>query len=120
VGCEEDEVEHFAVRVRRRHPQERGWSQEFDVLAACGDYVLINETKSSLNVNDVNDFVKMMESAREFFPEYADRHFIGAIASLYVDDSVVRYGQKRGVLVLGLGDYMMEVLNAPDFRPREF
>jgi hypothetical protein len=61
-----------------------------------------------------------MKQACEFFPEYAERHFIGAIASLYVDESVVRHGQNQGLLVLGLGDYMMEVLNEPEFEPTKF
>jgi hypothetical protein len=57
---------------------------------------------------------------RVFFPEYADRHFIGAIASLYVDESVVRYGQKQGVLILGFGEDLMDVLNEPGFVPKRF
>ena len=122
VGCSEDQMEMMAVRVRRHHPVERGRSQEFDVVAVCGKYVLINETKSSLNAESVNDFVTLMTQARSFFPEYADPPFvfIGAIASLYVDESVARYGQKRGVLVLGLGDDLMDVLNEPGFKPTEF
>ena len=122
VGCSEDQMEMMAVRVRRHHPVERGRSQEFDVVAVCGKYVLINETKSNLNVESVNDFVTLMTQARGFFPEYADPRFvfIGAIASLYVDESVARYGQKRGVLVLGMGDDLMDVLNEPGFKPAEF
>ena len=122
VGCSEDQMEMMAVRVRRHHPVERGRSQEFDVVAVCGKYVLINETKSSLNAESVNDFVTLMTQARGFFPEYADPRFvfIGAIASLYVDESVARYGQKRGVLVLGMGDDLMDVLNEPGFKPAEF
>ena len=61
-----------------------------------------------------------MKQARGFFPEYADRYFIGAIASLYVDESVVRYGQDQGLLVLGLGEDLMTVLNEPGFEPRKF
>jgi len=33
---------------------------------------------------------------------------------------VVRYGQKQGLLVLGLGEDLMDVLNDPGFEPREF
>jgi hypothetical protein len=39
LGCPEDTVDSVAVRVRRRHP-DTGHTQEFDVVAACGDYVL--------------------------------------------------------------------------------
>jgi hypothetical protein len=118
VGC--PDVEMMAVCLRRRHPVQPGRSQEYDVVAMCGEYVLINETKSSLNTKDIDDFVQVLSEAREFFPEYAARSFIGAIASLYVDDSVVRYGQRQGVLVLGFGEGIMDILNEPGFIPRRF
>jgi hypothetical protein len=114
------DVEMVAMRLRRRHPTKPGLHQEYDVVAVCGEYVLINETKSSLNAKDVDDFIQVLVEAREFFPEHAGRHFIGAIASLYVDLSVVRHGQNRGVLVLGFGEDLMDVLNDPGFVPRRF
>jgi len=120
VGCPEDRIDLVAVRVRKRHSTDAGRSQEFDVVAACGEYVLINETKSSLNTQDVDDFVRLMSAAREFFSEYEKQRFIGAIASLYVDVSLARYGEKRGVIVLGFGEDVMEVLNSPGFEPQEF
>jgi hypothetical protein len=94
VGCSEDEIDLTAVHMRRRLAADLGRSQEFDVVAACGEYVLINETKSSLDAKDVDDFGKLLAEVRDFFPEYADRRFIGAIAALYVDKSLVRYGEK--------------------------
>lgn len=119
VGCPDDAIEHVAVRVRQRHPETRQM-QEFDVIAACGDYTLINETKSSLSPEHITDFVDLMDRAREFFPEYADRKFIGAIASLYVDPSVVRFGERQGLIVLGFGEDLMDVLNSSEFKPKEF
>lgn len=120
VGCPDGRVDGVAVRVRRLHPADRGRSQEFDVVAVCGEYVLINETKSRLGVHDVDDFALRLPEAHDFFPEYADNKFIGAIASLYVDESVVRYGEKQGLIVLGFGEDVMEVLNSPGFVPRVF
>lgn len=120
VGCPDDRVESVALRVRRLHPADRSHGREFDVVAACGEYVLINETKSSLDTQAARDFAQRMPKAREFFPEYADKKFIAAIASLYVDESVVRYGEKQGLIVLGFGKDVMEVLNSSDFVPREF
>jgi len=120
VSCPDDRVEMIAVRVRKLHPADHSREREFDVVAVCGEYVLINETRSRLDTRMVEDFAERMPEAREFFPEYADRKFIGAIASLYVDESVVRYGEKHGLIVLGFGEDVMEVLNSPGFVPREF
>jgi len=119
VDCPDGQVESMAVHVRRLHPVDRR-EREFDVVAVCGEYVLINETKSRLNTGNVDDFIARMPEAREFFPEYSDKKFIGAIASLYVDESVVRYGERQGLIVLGFGEGVMEVLNSPGFRPKAF
>ncbi|MBI3763815.1 MAG: hypothetical protein HY260_18375 [Chloroflexi bacterium] len=120
VPCPEDEIDFMAVRVRRRHTSDSGRSQEFDVVAICGEHVLLNETRTRLKPGDVDEFVETLSKAREFFPEYDDKKIIGAIASLYVDETVVRHGEKQGVLVLGLGEDLMDVLNAPGFVPRVF
>lgn len=119
VDCPSDAIERAAVRVQQRHPETQQL-QEFDVVAVCGDYVLINETKSRLSPEHVTDFVGLLERAREFFPEYAGKNFIGAIASLYVDPSLVRFGERQGLIVLGFGEDLMDVLNSPEFTPREF
>lgn len=119
VDCPNDAIERVALRVQQRHPETRQM-QEFDVIAVCGDYVLINETKSSLAPEHVTQFVELLSRAREFFPEYAGKKFIGAIASLYVDPSVVRFGERQGLIVLGFGEDLMDVLNSPEFTPKEF
>lgn len=118
TGCAEEEIEFMAIRVRRRLDNKR--SREFDAVAVCGDYVLVNETKSSLDSRDIERFAKAMVTARDFMPEYSGRSFIGAIASLYVDNNLVRYGERRGLIVLGFGQNVMEVLNGPEFVPKKF
>jgi len=62
-------ITSMAVRVRRRHPTIAGRNREFDVVVTSQDYVLINETKSSLDAKDVSKFADNMAEAREFFPE---------------------------------------------------
>ena len=119
VGCPAEAIDSIAVRVRRRHPDTRQL-QEFDVVAACGEYVLINETKSSLAPEAVTQFVDLLSRTREFFFEYTDKKIIGVIASLYVDPSLVRFGERQGLIVLGFGEDVMDVLNSPEFTPREF
>ena len=55
-----------------------------------------------------------------FFPEFRGRKIIGALASLYVDGSLVRAAEKQGLVVLGFGEDVMDVLNAPGFVPKTF
>ena len=116
VGC--SEVDSLAVRVRRRLPD--GTEHEFDVVATCDDYALINETKSKLTVEHVKEFVAFLRRVREFFPEFQGKHIIGAVASLYVEPTVTVFAERQGLLVIGLGEENLVVLNSPDFTPKAF
>lgn len=119
VGCSDNGIEYMAVRVKKLHPVAKR-NQEYDVVAVSGEYMLINETKSQLKPEDVEKFVTTLSEAREFFPEYAEKKIIGVIASLYVDDSIVRFSERSGLIVLGFGEDVMEVLNQPGFVPKAF
>jgi uncharacterized coiled-coil protein SlyX len=120
VTCPEGEAISMAVRVRRPHPIQRGWTQEFDVIAGCGEYMLFNETKVSLAPAHVEALIDKLEVVREYFPEYQAYKIIGAVASLYVDPSLVRYATRQGILVLAIGEELMDVMNEPGFEYRIF
>ena len=67
TGCSE-ELESMAVRVIRRHPADRSQTHEFDVVAVCGDFVLINETKPHLIQAYIDRFVETLSEARAYLP----------------------------------------------------
>lgn len=115
TGCS-SKIKYSAVRVRKTEPQ----NQEFDVVAVCENYVLINETKSTLRAEHIENFHRLMLKIRDYFPEFKENQFIGAIASLYVDETLVRYGEKLGLVVLGFGEELMDVLNSNEFIPKTF
>lgn len=120
VGCPKDGLKFLGVRVKRWHPVTNN-EQEYDVVAVCGDYLFINETKSKLGAEHVKEFAEdILPQVREFFPEYREKKIIGIIASLYMDASVLRYGERQGLVVLGVGEDLMEVLNKPGFVPKCF
>ena len=115
TGCTA-KISYSAVRVRKSEPQ----NQEFDVVAVCEDIVFINETKSTLRPEHIDNFHKLMQRIRDYFPEYKDKRFIGAIASLYVNQTLVQCGENLGLIVLGFGEQLMSVLNSPGFTPKAF
>ncbi|OQW94984.1 MAG: hypothetical protein BWK79_03955 [Beggiatoa sp. IS2] len=115
TGCT-SVIKYSAVRVRKTEPR----NQEFDVVAVCENYVFINETKSTLRSEYINDFYELMQKIHDYFPEFEGKQFIGAIASLYVDETLARYGEKLGLVVLGFGEELMDVLNGPGFVPKVF
>lgn len=115
ANCTE-EFDYITVRMKKKRPRER----EFDVVAVCGEWVLINETKSTLRSEYITKFYEVMQDIHSYFPEFAEKRFIGAIASLYVDESLIRYGEKLGLIVIGFGEELMDVLNSPGFVPKVF
>jgi len=120
VACPDDQIDYVIVRTSRRSTLDRGRVQEFDVVAVCGEYALINETKSNLSPEKISAFAALLGDAREFFPDFADKKVIGAIGALYVDPSLVTHGERAGLIVLGFGDDVMQVLNSAGFKPKVF
>ena len=98
----------FGVRVVRRFG---GETREYDALLVCPELVLVNETKSRLTDGHVECILERLAEIPRVFPEYADRRTVGILASLYPDASVVRRATRRGVLVMGMGEETMQVLN---------
>ena len=121
-ACPEETIEFLGLRLRRKHPSLPGRNREFDAVAAGCGYVLIVESKVQLDARAVAEFAERLPEAREFFPEFADKgyRFAGAVASLYVDPSVVAFAEKLGLVVLGTGDDLMAVLNSSGFTPRAY
>ncbi|MGA7979405.1 MAG: hypothetical protein WCA32_04165 [Chromatiaceae bacterium] len=98
----------FAVRLVRRFD---GETREYDAMIVCPRVVLINETKSRLLDIHVDAILDKLAELPRVFPEYADKQPIGILASLSPDEGVVRRATCKGVLVMGMGDETMEVLN---------
>jgi hypothetical protein len=98
----------FGVRVVRRFG---GETREYDALLVCPEVALVNETKSRLADAHVEGILERLAEIPRVFPEYADRRAVGILASLDPDVSFVRCAKRRGVLVMGMGDETMHVLN---------
>lgn len=105
-GCETPD--YFAVRLRRKSGAK---TMEIDAMAVCGEVVLINETKSTLNARDVDALLEKLDVFHQFFPEFQDLRTVGLCAGLYVDESLVRYATTKKILVMAMGDETMQVLN---------
>ena len=104
------------IRVIRAFKGDKSKTREFDVIAECREYVLVNETKSNPNAQDVDNLLQTISVVRDYFPEFHDRKIVGAIASLHVAPSVVNYATSKGVLALAVGDELMDIQNPPGFK----
>ena len=117
---EEFGLEVTDLMVRRKKKLTDGRSKEYDAIAVAGECVFVDETKSTLDSEDVKDFIMDIQEFRNFFPEYEKNKIIGVLASLYVDENVIKYAERSGFLVLAVGDKLMEVMNTKGFKPKEW
>jgi hypothetical protein len=117
LGIDQQSVCIDYARVKRTFRGDRSKIREFDVIAECLDYVLVNETKTSPTPADVNELIESMGVIRDYFPEFKDRKLIGAIASLFLNTSLINYASAKGILALAVGDDLMDIKNPAGFKP---
>ena len=120
VNCPADEDVLTNVRVRRRHPTQKGKMLEIDAIADCGHYVLFNETKSQFTPEKVKAFLEKLTIVKDYFPEYQFYQIRGCIASLSLDKNLVEYASRQGLLALASGEYLMTVQNEAGFSWKAF
>ena len=114
-GCEE--VDYIAVRVKKRSTTERSRHREFDAIAVCEGLFILNETKSSPEIRDIDKLVEFVQSGElfDYFPEYKGYRICPVFSSLYLEDSFVAYLSRKRVYALTMKEDTMEIVNYGDF-----
>jgi ElaB/YqjD/DUF883 family membrane-anchored ribosome-binding protein len=110
-----EEVQTTAVRVRRQHPADPGRSMELDLLAVGPTKLLVVEAKWRVAAGKAREFKEQMAQVPDFFPEYAGRILCPAVASVYLDPSVIAFLNREKIFGIALGEEVMEVVNLGQF-----
>jgi hypothetical protein len=95
-----------------------GKNMEVDILGINDDYALIIEVKSTLNKKDVEDFLEELPHFKAFFPEYANRKVIGAVAGIVMPKEVAKIAYQYGLFTLGQSGEAVAILNDENFIPK--
>jgi hypothetical protein len=93
---------------------------EIDILATNKDSVIVVEVKTTLKVEDVNDFIiEKLSRFFEFFPKYKgpdsrdpvkrEMTLYGAVAGIRIEESADRYAYRKGLFVLTLSGSPREI-----------
>jgi len=109
------EIEGTQQRVKRRR---NGDEIEVDILGVNKEWVIAVEVKTTLKVEDVNEHIERLDKFRRFFPEYADRKTIGAVAGMRIEESADKYAYRRGFFVLAQSGESIMMLNDEKFQPK--
>ncbi|HDL18089.1 MAG TPA: hypothetical protein ENH29_03455 [Bacteroidetes bacterium] len=110
--------ESIMIRITRILPD--GRNKEFDAIALAGDKLFFNSTKTTLKNEYVKEFIYDIATFRDFFPEYQSRKIIGILAALNIPLNALKYAERKGFVVLGVGDKIMESKNSRGFKPKEW
>ena len=108
--------------AQRLKTTKNGEQMEIDILATNKDSVIVVEVKTTLKVEDVNDFIiEKLSRFFEFFPKYKGMKLYGAVAGIRIEESADRYAYRKGLFVLTLsGEGMVVILNDEKFRPKQW
>ena len=114
------------VKKRKTRMAERlngGRHMEIDILLKnkVEKIAVVIEVKTTLQISDVNDFLKKFDTFLDFFPKYKGYTIHGAVAGVQIDEGVDKYAYRNGLFVLGLGrEGLVRMQNDDKFDPRVF
>lgn len=97
-----------------------GQKMEVDLVGVNGDDVIVIEVKSTLGVEDVKEHLHRLEQFRTFFPQYADKQLIGAVAGMVIAKGADRFAYRQGLFVIAQTGETIRLLNDEQFQPKRW
>lgn len=106
--------------TQRAKGNHEGKNYEYDIIAYNGEEIVIVEVKTTLRLEDVNDFHEKMWKAKVYLPEYANKTVYGAMAFITADGASDRMAEKQGFFVIRATGSSSFIINQDDFKPKAF
>ena len=110
---------HLSTRVRAT---DRSW--EIDLLATNGDIAVPAEVKTTLNKDDIDNFVaRILVPFTTLLPDHQHKRIYGVIAFVKIDGNeskIIDYALQQGLILVKAMDGTNKVLNPKNFKPRNF
>ncbi|MBF0322721.1 MAG: DUF3782 domain-containing protein [Magnetococcales bacterium] len=110
------DVRAVAPRMRARLPGNR--HMEIDLLVLDTTVAVLVEVKSRLKIEDVREHLERLAEFKEFFPDYAHKQVMGAVAAIVIDEEADRFAIKQGLFVIVQSGETVALANTDDFTPR--
>ena len=99
---------------------ERKGIVEFDLVGFNGKEVVVVESKATLGLKDVDEFIKKLKRFKQLWPEFKDKVVYGAVSYLIrVTRGADEYAEEKGLFVIeATGDAVIK--NKAYFKPKVF
>ncbi|MBF0153424.1 MAG: DUF3782 domain-containing protein [Magnetococcales bacterium] len=109
-------IHKVSPRVKAKLPGNR--RMEIDILVVNTDTVALVEVKSKLKQENVREHLTRLAEFKDFFPEYASRRVLGAVAGIVIEEGVDRFAMSAGLFVIVQSGETVHLANDADFQPR--
>jgi hypothetical protein len=100
--------------------ERQGYEQEWDVLLVNGGELVAVEVKSRLRDGQIERIEEKLGNFKKAFPQYAGYKIYGAVAALKYDGHLDKVAERHGLFVFRPGGDIMNLINQPGFRPKEY
>jgi len=106
----------FNSRVEKYSPNNE--IKEFDGIVEYDKAVILNETKSKVKIDYINEYIDFIESGLffEYFPEYKKKKLIPIFSSLYISENYIKKLTKHKIYCMAMSEDSMELLNFNDIK----
>ena len=104
----------------RRKGSHEGKNFEFDIIAHNSNEIVIVEVKTTLRVQEVQDFLEKLDHAKTWLEEYKDYNIYGAVAYLREESGSATYAEKKKLFVIRATGKSATIINEEHFVPRAF
>ncbi|MCX8143793.1 MAG: hypothetical protein N3F62_05985 [Bacteroidia bacterium] len=112
------------IDVRGTRQRIKSWYDnkeiEIDLLAINGKEVVAVEVKTTLRIEDVNDFIEDLKVFKKAFPEYKDKIIYGSVAFLTANEGADKYAYRKGLFVIKATGESTKILNDKKFKPKSW
>jgi hypothetical protein len=112
---QDEEAQTCAIRLRHKNSADPGQMMELDLLAVGPTKALVVEVKRRIDADKVTEYREKLARLPEFFPELAGKVILPAVASVYLDRTVIAFLNHQKVYGIAMGDEVMEVVNLGRF-----
>ncbi|MBF8274899.1 MAG: DUF3782 protein [Magnetococcales bacterium] len=109
-------VHRVYPRAKAKYPGNR--HMEIDLLVVNTDAVVLVEVKSRLREENLREHLTRLAEFKEFFPEYANKRVMGAVAGIVMEENVKRFAMNEGLFVIVQSGETVTLANDIQFIPK--
>ncbi len=111
------QVDRTATNILKKHGEQQF---EFDILAFNGEEIVVVEVKTTLDIKELNYFIKKLNRVTDFMPEFKGKKVYGAVAYLKANQSSDKRAEKEGLFVIRATGSSSSIINKQGFKPKFF